>query len=194
MTEQETDLAGEALSAQTRLVFVIEADDPRFTPTRSIEVTTSAEGWSLGDLETVTDRLRDECLWGLGAIEDYRKSQGGVGASGLEALSVTLGVINTVPTVALLLELLNRRMPPRPSREEALEAATWAVATRYAKVVRGELVVTQETQYPDHWLIAFRWPRTGDEFEVGVYGARSGVTSVQTVTWINGDPYAKGEE
>lgn len=31
-----------------------------------------AEGWSLDALERWTNELRDECVWGVGAFEDYR--------------------------------------------------------------------------------------------------------------------------
>lgn len=189
MDDLETDLDGRPIYPEPRLLYTVEADDPRFTPTRTILIETSAEGWSLDALERLTNELRDECLWGLGAFEDYRKSQGGIGASGIEVLSVTLGVIGVIPTVEWLLHKLNRRVPPRPTKDEALDASKWAVLMRYKDVNAEDLAVIRETEEPTHWTFELRRQSTGETFEVAVYGDRSLGTSVRTVTWTNGDPY-----
>lgn len=189
MEELETDLDGKPIYLEPRLTYTIEADDPRFTPTRTILVETSAQGWSIDALERLTNELRDECVWGVGAFEDYRKSQGGIGAGGIELLSVTLGVIGTIPTVDWLLQKLNRRVPPRPAKDRALEAAKWAVLMRYPDVSAEELTITAEAEEPTHWMVTLVRQTTRDTFEVGVYGDGSLGTSVRTVTWTNGDPY-----
>lgn len=189
MDDLETDLDGKPIFTEPRLLYTIEADDPRFTPTKAILVETSAEGWSLDALERLTNELRDECVWGVGAFEDYRKSQGGIGASGVEILSVTLGVIGAIPTVEWLLYKLNRRVPPRPNKDEALDAAKWAVVLRYKDVSAGNLTVLSETEEPTHWTFRLRRQSTDDTFEVAVYGDQSLGTSVRTVAWTNGDPY-----
>jgi hypothetical protein len=54
-------------------------------------------------------------------------------------LSLVLRAIGTVPTIAMLIDLLHRELPPCSNRDDALSSATWAVALQYASVERPAL-------------------------------------------------------
>lgn len=184
----ETNLRGEPVDLEWGLLhYVIEADDPRFTPTRVISVNTASNDWSIDALVGVTEELRIQCGWGLGALESYELGRGGIGASGMDVLNVTLGAIGTIPTVRDLLKHLGRRMPDRPRLGEALYAALWAIVSRYTSVDRAGLAVLRESQQEDHWAFTVAYPETGDLFDVEIYGSAGG-TTVHSLTWTNGDP------
>ncbi|MFB2573029.1 hypothetical protein [Micrococcus sp. IITD107] len=183
MEEREADLDGRPIGDwEGQLEFVILADDPRFTPTHVICIDTPQGSWSVDGLEKLARELEAEYSWESGVLEEYRKRQGGIGADGLTIISVVLGVIGMVPTVEALLAKLKRQVPPRPSKEDALRAATAAILRQYNQVARKDLTVIEETREMTHWRFVFSSSR-GDQFEVSVFGERSYGTSVQTLKW-----------
>lgn len=187
MDELETGLGGSSLAVgQERLEFVIVADDPRFTPTHGIRVVTPTGDWSVDALERLAHQLGAEYSWQSGIQENYQKTQGGIGADGLAITSVVLGVIGAIPTVEALLTKLNRRVPPRPDKEDALRAATGAIIGQYKEVARRDLAMIEETREPTHWHFVFS-SGSGDQFEVSVFGQSAHGTSVQTLKWRNGN-------
>lgn len=188
----ELDLDGNPISPESVLSFTLEADDPRMTPTTVVHVRTSADGWSLASLEELTRQLQSDAEWWSGIQEDYHKRQGGIGAGGLEVLTVTLGVVGAVPAVGWLLQRLNRRVPSRPSRDTAVEAAKWSILSRYERVSRDDLTLTAETREADHWVFAFVSGPERDLFEVEVYGDSESGTTVTRLTWVDGDAWGPG--
>ena len=76
--------------------------------------------------------------------------------------------IGTIPTVKDLLTHLGRRMPDRPSRDEALDAALWSIVTRYSTIDRTGLSLRRESQQEHYWAFDFVYPETGDAFEVEI--------------------------
>ncbi|WP_336705715.1 hypothetical protein [Micrococcus terreus] len=186
MDELETDLDGVPLIVgQEHLEFVILADDPRFTPSHGIRVLTPTGDWSVDALERLAHELGAEYSWQSGIEENYRKTQGGIGADGFAVTSVILGVIGAIPTVEALLAKLNRRVPPRPHKDEALRAATGAIIGQYSNVARSDLAVIEESRESTHWHFVFA-SCSGDQFETKVFGDSAHGTSVQTLKWRNG--------
>ncbi len=172
------------------LVVQVLANDPRSHPTECIMIGGPADGCTLAELETLPGHLRDECEWGLGYEEQITRSGGGIGADGATILSLVLGVVGTVPTVAMLFGLLHRQVPDCPDRDEALDTATWAVAMQYDSVERRKLVATREARERDHWTFSLRIPDSSDDFEVDVYGSRSNTVATR-VAWTNGEAWGR---
>lgn len=169
------------------LTIQVLANDPRICPTEGVFIATPAGAWTLADLEALPAQLRDECGWSAGFMENLNNRGGGIGADGLTILILVLSVVGDVPPVISLLQHLKRPVPPCPSREEAWESATWAVAMLYSTVERRRLDVLEEARHPDHWVFTMSLPESGDKFEVDVFGSRAG-TVVTRVMWINGEP------
>ena len=163
------------------------ANDPRFCPTEWVVVGGPAGEVTLADLESLPARLRDDCGWGVGYEVDVSKRGGGIGASGATVLGLILGVVGTVPTVQMLFGKLRRVVPDCPEHDDALETATWAIAMQYDEVERKTLKLVAEARDPDRWTFELTLPATGDDFEVEVYGFRSGTVATRVV-WSNGDP------
>jgi hypothetical protein len=182
------DLAAAVYTDEDVVVVQVLANDPRCSPTQGIVIVGPAGGQTLADLEALPKRLREECGWGAGYEEEIGKRGGGIGADGATILSLVLGVVGTVPTIDMLLERLRRGVPKCPDRAEALETATWAVAMQYQSIERRGLAVTRESRDADHWTFTLRLADALDEFEVEVFGSRSGTVATRVV-WTNGDPW-----
>ena len=171
-------------------LFIVEvkANDPRSIPTECIVIGGPADTRTLADLEALPVQLRAECGWGLGYEEELTKRGGGIGAEGATVVSLVLGVVGTVPTIKMLFDLLHCHVPECPDRKEALETATWAIAMQYASVQRRQLEVTREVRDRDHWTFSLRMPGSSDDFEVDVFGGRSGTVATRVV-WTNGNAW-----
>ncbi len=171
-------------------VVQIRANDPRTVPTEGIVVVFRTENTSLADLESLTPALREQCNgWGTGYIEELSKTSGGIGASGLETLSLFLGVVGVVPTVAMIMDKLNLRRPRLcPDRDVAWDTATWAVALQYETVSRKNLGPHSETRASDHYEFEMLLDHSPDQFIVKVFGDPKGEAIATQVMWVNGDP------
>lgn len=72
----------------------------------------------------------------------------------------------------MLLQRLRRAAPECPDRDDALDAATWAIAMQYDTLERRALQLTGETRDFEHWTFKFPLPAIADDFEVEVFGSR----------------------
>ncbi|GEM_PF-5820231 len=170
------------------LAVELRANDPRTFPTEVITLVLEDDS-SLAEVEAFAGALAQDYQWGNGHLMHVRKSAGGIGADGASVTELVLGIITAIPTVRDLLTRLKAGAPSCPSKEDAWQRATMAVAVAYETVPRRELRVVSERQHTDHWTFQMVLPGTDDRFEVEVYGESSGPTVGTRVTWANGDAW-----
>ncbi|WP_109470932.1 hypothetical protein [Ornithinimicrobium cavernae] len=181
---------GELPDDDARLRVVIEGNDPRFTPTAVVTFETSSHGWdSESALDEVVEQIRVDHGWQMGYHHDYSHRRGGIGASGIELFTLTLGAIGSIPGIAYLYAKFNRRLPERPDRDLAWDTAMFAITDRYPEVVTAELTLRSEAAHEHRWAFELAWPSTGDLFEVSVVGGSDGGSTLTSLKWTNGDPF-----
>lgn len=190
MAYRQDDVAW-LLSDSCNVIVQVLANDPRAVPTEGLFVVANGSDMSLADLEALPAQLQSECGWGMGYHEDLKKSSGGIGADGATIVSLILGVVGAVPTIESLLRKLGRETPALPTRDNAWETATWAVAMQYESLVRRELHPAREERHSDHWTFRMSSEGGSDTFEVDVYGSRGGTIATR-VAWTNGDASGNG--
>lgn len=156
-------------------------------PPEFIQISTPGDGWNVGALEELTSEIATDLGWDSGYFEDYTKKAGGIGADGITILTVSLAIVQTIPTVQWILEKLHRTNPGKDSKEGALRRAEAAVLNKYRSESRAELELVREAELPTHWSFRFRSATSGN-FDVDVHGIGGG-TAGEYVTWTCEDAH-----